>query len=185
LHRAPGNFHIQARSPSHDLEASMTNVSHIIHTLTIGNPWAAKQLGQNYEIPDSIKKNFKPVDGNAYVSQNLHEAHHHYLKIITTQTSETKNKEMKSLSNKKTAYNRDFKAYQLLHNSQLAMYAKDVVPEAKFIYDLSPISITYKFEQRHWYDYITSLMAIIGGAFTLFGMLEATLNAAVTKRRRF
>lgn len=184
LHKAPGNFHVQARSPSHDLDASMTNVSHIIHTLSVGNPYAAKQLSRNFEIPDAIKQNFNPIDGNAYVSHIHHEAHHHYLKIVTTQTEETRDKKLPKTDSDALRFNRDYKAYQLLHNSQLAYYDKDVVPEAKFIYDLSPISITYKIQKRHWYDYITSVMAIIGGTFTLFGMLEATVNAAVVNRRR-
>ena len=80
---------------------------------------------------------------------------------------------------------RDIKAYQILHNSQLSFYRNDIVPEAKFSYDLSPISVTYRSKSRHWYDYLTSVMAIIGGTFTIVGMLESSVYAVAKKKKRF
>lgn len=56
--------------------------------------------------------------------------------------------------------------------------------EAKFIYDLSPIAVSYVSASRHWYDYMTSIMAIIGGVFTVFGMMESGINAAVSRKKR-
>ena len=47
--------------------------------------------------------------------------------------------------------------------------------EAKFTYDLSPIAVSYSMKTRHWYDYFTSVMAIIGGTFTTLGLIDATL----------
>jgi hypothetical protein len=55
----------------------------------------------------------------------------------------------------------------------------------KFIFDLSPIAVSYTSRSRRWYDYLTSVMAIIGGTFTVVGMLESTLSTAVSGRRRF
>jgi hypothetical protein len=99
------------------------------------------------------------MDGNVYVTQNLHEAYHHYLKLVST----------------------NLYAYQILQSSQLALYKEDQVPEAKFIIDLSPIQVSYSRWTRRWYDYITSLMAILGGTFTVVGMLESGLRVAGRK----
>lgn len=38
VNRVPGNFHIEARSKYHNLNPSLTNVSHIVHDLTFGPP---------------------------------------------------------------------------------------------------------------------------------------------------
>jgi hypothetical protein len=172
--RVPGNFHIQARSNHHDLVPHMTNVSHVIHHLTIGEPMVYRMIeNKNVKVPSDVENKLAPMDDNVYVTTGLHEAFHHYLKVITT--------DIDGLS---TARGRKMKAYQIVQNSQLAMYRNDIVPEAKFIYDLSPISVEYKKRGRHWYDYFTSLMAIIGGTFTMVGMLEAGINAAVTRKRR-
>lgn len=172
LDRVPGNFHIQARSAHHDIAPQMTNVSHIVHSLSIGEPHAATMIEQDrVYAPPEVKRKIRPMDGNSYVTDNLHEAYHHYLKAITTSIDGLKFGRRETL------------AYQLISSSQLAYYREDVVPEAKFIFDLSPVAVSYRRTSRHWYDYITSLMAIIGGTFTVFGMLESSLNAVTTRKR--
>lgn len=173
--RVPGNFHVQARSAHHDLVPHMTNVSHIIHHLSIGEPMV-QRLVDNGEtnVPDDVKSKLTPMNGNIYLTHELHEAYHHYLKVVTT-----------NVDGMVTNQRRGLKAYQILGSSQLTYYQNDIVPEAKFIYDLSPISVAYKKTSRRWYDYLTSMMAIIGGTFTVFGMCESGINAAVARKKRY
>lgn len=163
LDRAPGNFHILARSKHHDLNPQMTNVSHMVNSLSIGQPGVERRISHN--IPGDVKAKLSPMNGNVYTTHNLHESFHHYLKVITTLSP-------------------DANLYQILPSSQLALYRSDMVPEAKFVYDLSPISVNYRTESRRWYEYLTSLFAIIGGVFTLVGMIESTIHSAVSKRKK-
>ena len=172
LDRAPGNFHVQARSPHHDLVPHMTNVSHLVHHLSVGEPFAERLMEENSIIPPQVRDKLKPMNGKAYVTFDLHEAHHHYIKIVTTNVEGLRRG------------NREFKAYQILENSQLSYYRNDVVPEAKFMYDLSPIAVTYEWESKTWYDYVTSIMAIVGGTFTVVGMLESSITKVSTGTRR-
>jgi hypothetical protein len=176
LDRVPGNFHIQARSEHHDMVPHMTNVSHVVHELSIGEPMAAKMLQSGrVSAPKEVVRKLSPMDGNVYVTRELHEAHHHYLKVITT-----------DVEGLKIGY-KDLKAYQILHSSQLSYYKTDIIPEAKFVFDLSPVAVSYRTSSRHWYDYVTSVMAIVGGTFVAIGMIESSINVAVTatKRRRY
>ena len=166
INRVPGNFYIQAFSPMQDLAPHMTNLSHEIHSLVF-TPEEIEHERRNI-LPKKFEESTTPLNGNVYITENLHEAYHHYLKLVTTNGL----------------------AYQVLQSSQLAIYGHDQVPEAKFIIDLSPIAIRYRRESRPWYDYVTSLMAIIGGTFTVVGILEASLRQAgrmvkrkVAKRR--
>jgi hypothetical protein len=62
-----------------------------------------------------------------------------------------------------------------LEQSQVVYYDVVNVPEARFSYDLSPMSVVVQKEGRKWYDYLTSLCAIIGGTFTTLGLIDATL----------
>jgi hypothetical protein len=166
LDRTPGNFHILARSSHHDLAPHMTNVSHMVNALSIGDPMAAIKISNGQaKLPKQVAAKIAPMNGNVYCTLNLHESYHHYLKIISTGK-------------------RDLRTYQILPNSQLAYYRTDMVPEAKFSYDLSPIAVTYRKTSRHWYEYCTSIMAIIGGVFTVVGMIESSIHAAVTRARR-
>lgn len=149
--RVPGNFHVQARSASHDLVPHMTNVSHIVNQLSIGEPIVQRMIDTfQIQVPEDVPPKLTPMNGNVYVTQELHEAYHHYLKVITTKVDGNFfwGRSMK----------RQLKAYQLIQNSQLSYYRNDIVPEAKFIYDLSPISVHYQKRGRHWYDYLTSVI---------------------------
>ncbi|KAL7568997.1 hypothetical protein ACA910_021288 [Epithemia clementina (nom. ined.)] len=174
LDRAPGNFHIQARSPYHDMNPHMANLSHEIHMLTVGDPMGLTLVESGRApAPESVKRKLSPMNGNVYVTYNLHEAYHHYLKVVTT-----------NLENMKVG-SRHIKAYQILQSSQLSFYRNDLVPEAKFIFDLSPIAVSYRTTSRHWYDYLTSLMAIVGGTFTVVGMLESGIQAVVARKKKY
>lgn len=183
--RAPGNFHIQAQSRGHDLAAHMTNVSHIINHLSFGKPFS------NYFIKNGLKntpagflESTKPFDGNVYVTHNEHEAHHHYLKVITTEFEPEKGQPRPKANNGFYKPLDKQRAYQILQSSQLSLYRADIVPEAKFTYDLSPIAVSYEKTSRKWYDYFTSLMAIIGGTFTVVGMMESGIHTISSKKRR-
>lgn len=176
LDRTPGNFHILARSNRHDLSPHMTNVSHQIHSLSIGDPMAQIRIESGQvTVPPEVANKISPMDGNTYITEALHESYHHYLKIVSTRVDGLK------------IGRRDLRVYQILPNSQLALYRTDMVPEAKFSYDLSPIAVSYRKSKVHWYDYCTSIMAIIGGVFTIVGMIESsiysTVNAARSSRR--
>ena len=190
--RTPGNFHIQARSSSHDIAAHMTNVSHEIHHLSFGEPMAKKVIekgGSKYVYPDNFMDALNPLDGNVYINRNEHEAFHHYLKVVTTQFEDPYKMTKNDIArNKGVGYgsriDSNMMTYQILSSSQLSFYRNDIVPEAKFSYDPSPIAVYHrKGAEKHWYDYITSLMAIIGGTFTVLGMIENTIHAAMKKKR--
>lgn len=165
LDRAPGNFHILARSKHHDLSSEMTNVSHMVNELYIGDPtamhWIQKRRSQ---VPVEVEPKITPLNGNVYITTEFHESYHHHIKLIATKIDGMK------------VGRRELVTYQMLANSQLAYYDDKVTPEAKFAYDFSPIAVKYTFRSRRWYDYLTSIFAIIGGVFTVVGMLEGVMH---------
>ncbi len=178
--RVPGNFHIQARSPHHDIDAKLTNVSHEVHHLSFGEPGTKGTIQRKHlPTPKGFERSLNPLDGNVYVTYNQHEAFHHYLKVVTTEFDDP------YLKKSRQKLKKPIRAYQILSSSQLSLYRDDIVPEAKFAYDPSPIAVYHRRTyDKHWYDYITSLMAIIGGTFTVIGMIENTIHAAMSKKRR-
>jgi hypothetical protein len=120
LDRAPGNFHILARSKHHDLAPHLTNVSHMVNSLSIGDPMATMKIKNGEAIvPDGVRDKISPMDGNVYTTMSLHESYHHYLKLITTKAPGLQ------------VGKRDLKAYQIIPSSQLAFYRNDMVPEVR------------------------------------------------------
>merc|ERR1712238_551151 len=103
---------------------------------------------------------------------------------VTTKQSSSMNRDASAAASGKMNAVTNTNLYQILPNTQLSYYKKDIVPEAKFVYDLSPISVNYRKESRQWYQYITSLFAIIGGVFTMVGMIESTIHSAVVKVKK-
>lgn len=179
LDRVPGNFHILARSNHHDIEPQMTNTSHKVNEFYVGDPTAKywiqeRQRQRSSQVPKEIEFNNKiiPLNNNIYSTKNLHESYHHYIKLVATKIDGMK------------VGRRELVTYQMTANSQLAYYDDKVTPEAKFVYDISPIAVKYTFDRstRRWYDYLTSVFAIIGGIFTVVGMLEAFIRGITTSR---
>lgn len=70
---------------------------------------------------------------------------------------------------------REIVGYQMLAQSQIMHYNEMEVPEAKFSYDLSPMAVLVSSKGRRWYDFVTSVCAIIGGTFTVVGLIDAIL----------
>lgn len=161
VNRVPGNFHILASSVNHNINAAMTNLTHRVNHLSFGTQ--QKHLPKSYDrtlqrLPRSVKK-FVPLDGINYRSGAYHQAFHHFIKVVSTNFK----------------IGADFTMYQFIEQSQLVFYDAESIPEARFSYDLSPMSVIVEREERRWYDYLTSLFAIIGGTFTTLGLIDATL----------
>jgi len=132
VNRVPGNFHIEANSVNHNLNAAMTNLSHVVNHLSFGEPEArqSRKIKKMLAGVPPEYKQFNPMDGISYVSDKFHRAHHHYLKIVSTHFGSSKKDELVK--------------YQFLQQSQEVSYDELSVPEARFSYDLSPMSVTVK-----------------------------------------
>eukprot|EP00521_Asterionellopsis_glacialis_P007318 CAMPEP_0195282160 /NCGR_PEP_ID=MMETSP0707-20130614/1159_1 /TAXON_ID=33640 /ORGANISM="Asterionellopsis glacialis, Strain CCMP134" /LENGTH=481 /DNA_ID=CAMNT_0040341113 /DNA_START=58 /DNA_END=1503 /DNA_ORIENTATION=- len=163
VNRVPGNFHIEAKSKNHNLNAAMTNLTHVVNHLSFGEPLSSDRKTRRIlkQVPEEHQQ-FSPMDGQMYHTGDFHQAYHHYIKVVSTHLN------MGASSN-------SMMSYQFLEQSQIVYYDPVNVPEARFSYDLSPMSVVVQKEGRMWYDYLTSLCAIIGGTFTTLGLIDATL----------
>ena len=165
VNRVPGNFHIEAKSKNHNLNSAMTNLTHIVNHLSFGEP--VDQVSRRTkrilkQVPDEHQQ-FNPMDGSMYLTRDFHQAYHHYIKVVSTHLNVGSSNANQMLT------------YQFLEQSQIVYYDVNNVPEARFSYDLSPMSVVVEKEGRKWYDYLTSLCAIIGGTFTTLGLIDAVL----------
>jgi len=165
VNRVPGNFHIEAKSKNHNLNAAMTNLTHVVNHLSFGEPMdeqSRKTKRILKQVPEEHRQ-FSPMDNRWYLTSEFHQAYHHYIKVVSTHL------------NMGSSETNSMMTYQFLEQSQIVYYEVNNVPEARFSYDLSPMSVVVEKESRKWYDYLTSLCAIIGGTFTTLGLIDATL----------
>lgn len=54
----------------------------------------------------------------------------------------------------------------------MMLYDEEEVPEARFAYNISPMSVFVRSEKRPWYDFITKVLAIVGGTFSVVSERE-------------
>jgi hypothetical protein len=62
-------------------------------------------------------------------------------------------------------------------------YTEEDVPEARFSYDLSPMAVLVKKKGKHWYEFVTSMCALIGGTFTVVGLVSSTLSVLFKSKK--
>lgn len=167
VNRVPGNFHLEARSKTHNLNAAMTNLSHVVNHISFGNPLKGDQKRKMKRYPKFMKglEATNSLEDSLFVNQDFHQAHHHFSKVISTHY------EIDGMLGKSSIL-----GYQMLTQSQIMHYDEMEVPEAKFSYDLSPMAVTVRNKGRRWYDFLTSLCAIIGGTFTTVGLLDSLVH---------
>lgn len=173
VNRVPGNFHLEAKSKSHNLNAAMTNLSHVVNHLSFGEPIDENNRKSKRilkQVPEEHRQ-FAPMDGQAFLTKAFHQAFHHYIKVVSTHL------------NMGSSGANSMLTYQFLEQSQIVFYDDVNVPEARFSYDLSPMSVVVEKEGRKWYDYLTSLCAIIGGTFTTLGLIDATLYKVLKPKK--
>lgn len=147
------------------MNAAMTNLSHVVNHLSFGEPIdsANRKTKRILKQVDEKHKQFAPMDGSYFVTAKFHAAYHHYIKVVSTHLNMGNSQANKLIT------------YQFLEQSQTVYYDESSVPEARFSYDLSPMSVVVSKAGRKWYDYLTSLCAIIGGTFTTLGLIDAML----------
>mmetsp|Transcript_16005 Transcript_16005/g.37074 ORF Transcript_16005/g.37074 Transcript_16005/m.37074 type:complete len:483 (-) Transcript_16005:185-1633(-) len=165
VNRVPGNFHIEAKSKNHNLNSAMTNLTHIVNHLSFGEPMDQQSRRSKRilkQVPEEHQQ-FNPMDSMMFMTNEFHQAYHHYIKVVSTHLNVGSSEANQMLT------------YQFLEQSQIVYYDVNNVPEARFSYDLSPMSVVVEKEGRKWYDYLTSLCAIIGGTFTTLGLIDAVL----------
>lgn len=165
VNRVPGNLHMEAKSTNHVINSAMTNLTHRVNHLSFGTPHGPQghHLAFLPYFSDDIPEYFKhtnPLKDRYFPTYHFHQAFHHHLKIISTHVD---------------YLFRNTVIYQILEESQLVYYDVQTIPEIKFLWDMSPMSVSLTKEGRPWYEYMTNLLAIIGGTYTTLGLINATL----------
>lgn len=162
VNRVPGNFHVIAKSDAHSFNPKTTNTSHIVHHLSFG-PELPDDIYMR--IPEDVRINISPLDDLRFINHYGHMSHEHYIKVVSTRF------EVGSMR-----YSQQVLGYQL--STATHQYKADPnVPEARFSYDLSPTAVVISQAGRRWYEFVTSLCAIIGGTFTTFSLMDGVLHS--------
>lgn len=161
--RVPGHFHLQAEAFGEvNVNPALTNVSHLVNHLSFGDK-DTKSWAKRLSVPMEMIQHIDPLDGKRFVVQHFHEAPQHYLKVVSTY-----------VQGKKNAF------YQMTHSDRtrkLTNQLQNAAPQARFTYDFSPMSVVVKVKSKRWYEFLTSLFAILGGTYTMVELFSGTVDS--------
>jgi len=164
--RVPGHFHLQAEAFGDvNVNPAITNVSHRVNHLSFGDK-EAKYWAKRNSIPTDMIEHMTPLDGKTFVVDRFHEAPQHYLKVVSTHAP-----------NKKEVF------YQMTHTDRVRKLSRsggDSAPQARFTYDFSPMSVVLRASSRKWYEFLTSLFAILGGTYTIIELTSGAVDTVGT-----
>lgn len=158
--RVPGTVHFQAVHPKEkNLNLAFTNVSHSVHHFSFGEA-PRRSISA---LPADFKRHVNPLDGKNFVADKFHMAPQHYIKVVHTRFEGMVG---------------NIKSYQQTHQWSVRTIARKTVPQAKFSYDLAPVEVIIEKGQRRWYDFLTSILGIIGGAYSSIALTHGLLKVS-------
>jgi hypothetical protein len=164
LDKAAGHFHIAPHKQAHKEKAEANpiltlldfinytfdqfNITHTVNSLEFG-----------HQFP-GIKS---PLDSQLRTLQDTHAMYQYYMKIVPTRYKNSKSgREIESNQYSVTE-----------HMRHLAPGSGRGVPGVYFNYELAPIQAIYEEKQPiNFSSFLTSVCAIVGGVFTVLGLLD-------------
>ena len=194
--KVPGHLWITASSDAHSFHPEEMNMTHDVHHFYFGqqlSPQRRKYLekfhssatrsGGGAEAPRAIvDKRARGASGSAagdwhdklagetYVSEESNVTHEHYLQTVLTTI-----KPWGAVSG--------FNVYEYTQHSH-AMKTASESPRAKFHFDPSPVQIYVSEERQKFYHFITTLMAIVGGVYSVMGIADGFVHNGMAMIRK-
>ena len=174
VNKVPGNFHISSHAyhdkifalVGHDM--GRLDFSHEVNHLSFG-------VNKDIEVIQTIFHEgvLSPLDTVKKMRpENVKEAlnYEYYIKVVPTTY--------------KTLKHEEYYVHQFTANSN--EYKSEGAPAVYFRYDLSPVTVKFSQVQESFFHFIVQVCAIVGGVFTVAGLLENMLHssiASVLKKR--
>jgi thiol-disulfide isomerase/thioredoxin len=166
--KVPGTLHFLAKSAGHSFDPWAMNMSHAVGYMYFGNkPSPRRRKALETYHPLGLTDDWSDkLSGEDFYAINQKTTFEHYMQVVLTSIQPSdRNSEA------------NFDAYEYTVHSH--MYnPEDTIPAAKFSYALSPIQIIVTEKKKAFYHFVTTLCAIIGGVFTVAGILDGMVHQA-------
>ncbi|XP_068668367.1 protein disulfide isomerase-like 5-4 [Aristolochia californica] len=172
--KVPGTLVITAHSGAHSFDASQINVSHVVSHLSFGKKLNERILRDIKRLTPHLGESVDRLRGSAYVTNhadaNANVTIEHYLQVVKTEVLSRTFPEQKFFEYEYTAHS------SLVHSID--------IPAAKFHFQLSPMQVLVEENPKSFSHFITNVCAIIGGVFTVAGILESILQNTISLMKK-
>ncbi|XP_060075500.1 endoplasmic reticulum-Golgi intermediate compartment protein 1-like [Ylistrum balloti] len=156
VNKIPGNFHVSTHSSK--VQPQNPDMTHIIHKV---------RFGMDVQEDKVVKGSFNPLENVDRTQANAIHTHDYIVKIVPTVYEDIK-------GNIHFPYQ-----YTYSHRDMLQYgHGGRIMPAIWFRYDLSPITVRYMERRKPFYTFLTTICAIVGGTFTVAGILDSCIFTA-------
>ncbi|XP_062018188.1 protein disulfide-isomerase 5-3-like [Rosa rugosa] len=162
--KVPGSLIISAHSGTHSFDASQMNMSHYISHLSFGRTIAPKVMSDVKRLIPYLGRSHERLNGRSFINHRDIGANvtiEHYLQIVKTEVITGRSHKL-------------IEEYEYTAHSSLIESLN--IPVAKFHFELSPMQVLVTENEKSFSHFITNVCAIIGGVFTVAGILDSILH---------
>ncbi|URE36856.1 Endoplasmic reticulum vesicle transporter [Musa troglodytarum] len=166
--KVPGNLVISAYSGAHSFDPSQINVSHVVSQFSFGKKLSLRMLSELKRLTPYLGGSHDRLMGRSYITNrdhvNANVTIEHYLQVVKSEVvSRRSSQELKLLEE-----------YEYTAHSSLVDSLH--IPVAKFHYEPSPMQVMVTEVPKPLSHFVTNICAIIGGIFTVAGILDSILH---------
>ena len=170
ISRVPGQLRVSASSPSHSVNLRVMNVSHHVDRMEFLSTSETPRL-----------RNVVGLEQRSGLLSSSYKMHgelatlKHYLKVVPFRYAFLDGEQQHTY-----LYKANYNEY---HPRKLEWYEgiadayvdTDLVPNAAFHYDISPVMVVMREETQSFSSFVTKICAVIGGIYTVVGLLDNVL----------
>ncbi|PQQ08244.1 protein disulfide-isomerase 5-3 [Prunus yedoensis var. nudiflora] len=170
--KVPGNLVISAHSGAHSFDASQMNMSHVISHFSFGRMITPKVMSDVKRLVPYLGGSHDRLNGRSFINHRDLGANvtiEHYLQIVKSEVITGRNHKL-------------IEEYEYTAHSSLVQGLQ--VPVAKFHFELSPMQVLITENQKSFSHFITNVCAIIGGVFTVAGIVDSILHNTIRMMRK-
>jgi len=166
--KVPGNFHVSTHSSQE--QPDNADFTHEIVELTFGEGNVA-----GYHLPDTINdRAFNALKGHKTGEKVTKGSSFDYtLRIVPTVIDKLDGRRITAYQY--TSAFKDFISFA---------HGRRLTPAAWFRYEISPLTVKYTEKRQPFYRFITTICAVVGGTFTVAGVIDSmvfTAQSAIKK----
>ena len=155
IKKVPGNFHLSTHSSTH--QPSVIDMAHIIHEISFGDDVRKYNLEGSFNALGKLK----------HLDDSSLQTHEYHLRIVPSIYEELDGSMLRPYQ------------YQYAYKRYISIgFSGHVIPAIWFKYDINPISVKYKKHRRPFYEFLCMTCAIVGGTFTVAGIIDSLVFSA-------
>ncbi|GBG27643.1 Endoplasmic reticulum-Golgi intermediate compartment protein 3 [Hondaea fermentalgiana] len=140
------------------------DMSHKIHALWFGDTAPEEAQQALSKVVSSAKAAAPALQGSERTVERGSLVHY-YLKIVATDIS---------LDGRKS--NGTLQTHQYAVSEHVRPATQTMMPSLHFFYDTPPLRLQYSAKRKSWAHFFTRLSALIGGTYTLMGLVDRALH---------